>query len=46
MRMQLLTTGQITMASNGQAYLYDYGLETYQKQTACHRQRILSSRTS
>ena len=34
MRMQLLTTGQITMASNGQAYLYDYGLETYQKQTA------------
>lgn len=34
MRMQMLTTGQITMASNGQAYLYDYGLEDYQKVTA------------
>lgn len=33
MRMQLLTTGQIVMESNGQAYLYDYGLEDYQKQT-------------
>ena len=34
MRMQLLTTGQIAIASNGQGYLYDYGLETYQRQTA------------
>lgn len=34
MRMQLLTTGTIAIANNGQEYLYDYGLETYQKQTA------------
>lgn len=34
MRMQLLTTGTISIASNGQAYLYDYGLEDYQKVTA------------
>lgn len=33
LRMQLLTTGSITIASNGQGYLYDYGLESYQKQT-------------
>lgn len=26
MRMQLLTTGTITLASNGQAYSYDYGM--------------------
>ena len=31
MRMSLLTTGTITMASNGQAYTYDYGLDTAQK---------------
>lgn len=33
MRMQLLTTGAIVMESNGQAYLYDYGMEEYQKPT-------------
>lgn len=33
MRMQLLTTGTIAIANNGQEYLYDYGLENYQKQT-------------
>lgn len=33
MRMQLLTTGAIRIESNGQAYLFDYGLEEYQKQT-------------
>lgn len=33
MRMQLLTTGQIVMASNGQAYKYDYGMADYQKPT-------------
>ena len=27
MRMQLITTGEISMASNGQAYDYDYGLD-------------------
>ena len=26
MRMQLITTGQIVLASNGQAYTYDYGM--------------------
>lgn len=31
MRMQLLTTGTIAIANNGQEYLYDYGLEEYQK---------------
>lgn len=31
MRMSLLTTGTITMASNGQAYTYDYGLDSNQK---------------
>ena len=34
MRMQMITTGQIVMESNGQGYLYDYGLEDYQKVTA------------
>lgn len=33
MRMSLLTTGTITMASNGQAYTYDYGLADAQKPT-------------
>lgn len=33
MRMQLLTTGKITIASNGQAYDYDYGLDEKQKVT-------------
>lgn len=27
MRMMLLTTGTISMASNGQSYTYDYGLD-------------------
>lgn len=31
MRMEALTTGTITMASNGQAYSYDYGVPTDQK---------------
>lgn len=34
MRMQLLTTGKIVMANNGQEYTYDYGLEEGQKVTA------------
>lgn len=33
MRMEALTTGTITLASNGQAYSYDYGLEASQKKT-------------
>ena len=33
MRMEALTTGAITLASNGQAYSYDYGLENSQKKT-------------
>lgn len=33
MRMQLLTTGSIVIANNGQGVLYDYGLQSYQKQT-------------
>lgn len=33
LRMQLLTTGSIVIESNGQGYLFDYGLETYQKPT-------------
>lgn len=33
MRMSLLTTGTITMSSNGQAYTYDYGLTEAQKPT-------------
>lgn len=34
MRMQLLTTGAVVMATNGQAYKYDYELGTDQKVTA------------
>lgn len=33
MRMMLLTTGTIVMASNGQSYTYDYGLDQKQKPT-------------
>ena len=33
MRMEALTTGAITLASNGQAYSYDYGVEADQKKT-------------
>lgn len=33
MRMMLLTTGTIVMASNGQTYTYDYGLTSAQKPT-------------
>lgn len=33
MRMQLLTTGTIAVESNGQSYLYDYGLGEHQKVT-------------
>lgn len=33
MRMELLTTGTITLSSNGQSYSYDYGLDDDQKQT-------------
>lgn len=33
MAMQLITTGTIAIANNGQEYLYDYGLEEHQKQT-------------
>lgn len=33
MRMELLTTGTITLSANGQSYKYDYGLEDYQKKT-------------
>lgn len=33
MRMMLLTTGTIVMASNGQSYTYDYGLSGAQKPT-------------
>lgn len=31
LRMQLLTTGTIAVANNGQEYLYDYGLADWQK---------------
>ena len=31
MRMEMLTTGTITLASNGQAYSYDYGIDNDQK---------------
>lgn len=34
MKMQLLTTGAIVMQSNGQAYKFDYGVQSYQKPTA------------
>ena len=33
MRMQALTTGSITLASNGQSYAYDYGVPADQKLT-------------
>lgn len=33
MRMEALTTGTITLASNGQSYSYDYGVEAEQKKT-------------
>lgn len=33
MRMQLLTTGTITMGNNGQAYTYNYGLKSEQMKT-------------
>lgn len=33
MRMEMLTTGTITLASNGQAYSYDYGINDDQKKT-------------
>ena len=33
MRMEALTTGAITLASNGQAYSYDYGVEAEQKKS-------------
>lgn len=33
MRMQLISTGTITMANNGQEYLYDYGLPETHKVT-------------
>lgn len=34
MRMQLISTGTIALANNGQEYLYDYGLSADQKPTA------------
>lgn len=34
MRMQLITTGQINIASNGQEYTYDYGMDETQKTTS------------
>ena len=33
MRMEALTTGTITLSSNGQAYAYDYGVTAEQKKT-------------
>lgn len=33
MRMEMLTTGAITLASNGQAYSYDYGIPASHKKT-------------
>lgn len=33
MRMELLTTGTITLSANGQSYNYDYGLTEKQKKT-------------
>lgn len=33
LRMQLLTTGTIAVANNGQEYLYDYGLADWQKRS-------------
>lgn len=34
MRMQVLTTGTVTLASNGQSYTYDYGVPAANKITA------------
>ena len=34
LRMQLLTTGTIAVANNGQEYLYDYGMAAWQKRDA------------
>ena len=34
MRMELLTTGTITLSANGQSYSYDYGLSVDQKKDA------------
>ena len=34
LRMQLLSTGTISLANNGQEFLYDYGLDAKQKVTA------------
>ena len=34
MRMEMLTTGTITLADNAQSYEYDYQLESYQKKTS------------
>ena len=34
MRMQVLTTGTVTLASNGQSYTYDYGVPASNKITA------------
>ena len=34
LRMQLLSTGTISLANNGQEFLYDYGLDSKQKVTA------------
>ena len=34
MRMQALTTGAVTLASNGQSYSYDFGVAEDQKETA------------
>lgn len=33
MRMMLITTGSVTLASNGQSYDYDYGVDGSQKKT-------------
>lgn len=33
MRMEMLTTGALTLSSNGQSYSYDFGVETEQKKT-------------
>lgn len=33
MRMEMLTTGALTLSSNGQSYSYDFGVESEQKKT-------------
>ena len=33
MRMEILTTGALTLSSNGQSYSYDFGVESEQKKT-------------